>query len=252
MANKKELERHFVRLVAKARADFPQGEIIDGDEPPDFFVQTPSGLVGIEVARILDEAAKREDTEREKVLYDAMGLAREMGLPPLQVSVLFGYDPPLRRADRALLARRIAEIVASKFRHGEYSDWSNRWDDLSVTPAKLAQIHIIPLPVSAEACWSPLSAGWLNSDFAPQLQKIIDNKSAGLAEYSNICAERWLIVAAEGFQPSSLFAFSGRMASYTFSSTFDRAFFVEGFHGRVDEIKLRVTDSPQPIPEPLP
>ena len=238
MTRKKQLESHFANLVLKATGE-SAGASIKPSERPDFIVEDGSDRLGIEVIRILDKPQKKEDAERENVANEAMALAKANGMPPLQVSILFSTDPPLTRANKMAMAHRVAEIVAANVppNHG-YCDWKNDWTDLSATPEKIVSITILRLPDSADPCWYPLSAGWLNSDFAPLLQEKIDEKGKDLQDYRDRCVRFWLIVAAEGFQPSSLFSFSDTMGLHVFRSPFERVFFVEGFGGRVDELKL--------------
>lgn len=241
MDTKKEKERHFVQIVADSASSFPKAEIIDHEEP-DFLVNDGHEIIGIEVTQIFHKShpgqppQQLEDSERQKVTERACTLAEAAAVPPLMVSIRFGAYPLLAKRDREVMATAIVDVVKANVPlPGLPVVWTNDFDASNSALEKIDSILMLRMSDEDHHHWQCGRAGFVNTDFADELQLVIDGKEKLVDKYLQQCDRCWLVVAAEWRQPSTFFEFSPEMASHVFSSRFDRVYFVDAFSRDVSQ-----------------
>ena len=79
-------------------------------------------------------------------------------------------------------------------------------------------------------------AGWVQIDFIAEVQHAMDNNNRKQGGYRQHCDECWLLIVASGGWPSGLFGPSEGTRNDVYTSSFDGAFFMEAFGGRLVEL----------------
>ena len=237
----KDQERHYVEVFKDAFSGFPIGELLadENQERPDVIVASAQGRIGIEVTRILHEPMKREESEGQAMVDEARALYEKRGLPNLQVSVFLGAQPAFTRQNRKTFATALAELVAANIpAANDLADLENGWDDADVFPFEIHSVSILRHPVLTRNYWTVPQAGWILENFPQLLQERIAKKETHIRGYDSGCAALWLLVVAEHSGPSSFFEPSEATLAHTYTSSFDRMFFLELFKRSVFELKL--------------
>jgi hypothetical protein len=103
----------------------------------------------------------------------------------------------------------------------------------SVLPHALSSVHALGVPSPAMAHWSVARAGWVARLTVEALQSRIDEKALRLPRYQDTIAENWLLIVAEGRQPSQFFDVQSLLDARRIRSPFARTYFYEHFSGTV-------------------
>ena len=245
MNAKKRKEAFYLEILRCEIADFPSGDLIKCNESPDFLFRTPHDILGIEVRRIFQETKKRElplqsqESERRKIIQRAKQLCAS--LPPLAVSVHFSTYPSITKKDQLPLCKKIVEIVRSHVQQKDAQIRIPNSTDSTELPDQVALIDILGLPESCNHIWSVPEAGFIQKDYVPDIQSVLNEKEQLLPKYLCKCDRCWLLVVSEGYAPSSLFEPSSETTQYLYESSFERVFYIDGFSKKVVELKTETT-----------
>lgn len=226
--------------------DFPPGEVRCGRPPePDVVIELSSGdIVGIEVTELYkDEASgsssKSRESEQNKVIRAARCQLEDDGVSPLDVAVYFDPDATMKKRDREALIRWLVDFVSEHLPTSEGNFTFNNTFDGSF-PESVSGIRISRFFVLSRHHWSVPNAAYVQSNFVRGLQSRIAEKAVRYKSYKQVCERCWLLVVADGFEPSSLFDLNGSTLSQVYESPFERTFFLEAFSGRWFELHASV------------
>ncbi len=205
-----------------------------GDEPgdeegkPDFTGHNDGAILGIEMTEIYVPWRMRGSTLREhevtkqRIVDRACEKAGQFGLPLLHVSVIFTSVPVKGKEDD--LAESLFEIVKA---HCPGPDHPVHLNAESALPGDISEVFIRNWgDLLKEPYWEYIEAGIVETDFAGQLQEIMDGKARKLHRYLKYCDRCWLVIIAPGDRPSSFYVPTRQMGAMRYTSPFERVFFV--------------------------
>jgi hypothetical protein len=181
---------------------------------------------------------------RHKIIEEAKRIYDLKGLPHLVVHVHFDYRFHCGQSEVHAFSERLAHLTECSVReHKLPCIW--RCDEI-----RLNGVHLLEIRRTTKMPNSYWSAPW--ASFVPevspaQLQSILDKKSKLCAEYRKKCAEVWLVIVMNRFDPSSFSLIPQRIQDHPFAHGFESAFL---FHyDRSDEQKPPVLLRKAPNPE---
>jgi hypothetical protein len=233
---KKEREWRLLERLRESYAGFPAG-IICLQEKPDFLIKNAYGLVGVEVcvwAYDEDEGeggspTRRHESLSSKVVLRAQEIYNLTGLPPINVSVDFHPQHPLRVGQRQRLAAEIFSITARHLpapgAHAPVCWPGPGWKEL---PKEVASIYISrPARAEQEAFWAPEGGGAI-PEFSPaHVSEVIRKKERRLSCYRKSADTVWLLIAATGYNPSGFCKIDRELHQHAFTTGFDAVFFLQ-------------------------
>lgn len=241
MDAKKKVERRYLDVCRRAINDFPPGSVIES-ESPDFLVKSPGGIVGVEITRIFrsaepgDPPPQSQDTERDLIAERAQTFAGQ-SMDPVIVDIYFNSRALLTKRDRDNLAKKLVDLVASSMPGLGENRLIENQPPVNSQVSHIDAVHIWrPHPLRSHL-WQVGDAGIVNDDFAPSLQHLIADKDGKVDCYREKCDSCWLVVVADWRGPSAFFEISDRMVEHTYASLFDRLYFLEGYSGRVTQLR---------------
>ncbi|MBV9864611.1 MAG: hypothetical protein JO316_04625 [Abitibacteriaceae bacterium] len=122
---KKQREAYFLSQLKNVYAEFPQGQIEEGEEP-DFLVHEDSVTVGIELVYFIRGQSKGGSVTRHyEVLYDqivqaSQELFEQANRTPLMVHIHWYRHHRPKKQEVETLATQMTHIVASNIPHEIY------------------------------------------------------------------------------------------------------------------------------------
>src|SRR4030095_14957410 len=112
----------------------------------------------------------------------------------------------------------------------------NDWRDPTI-PECVLSIRITRFPWREDHRLTAPEAGWGQMDCIGLIQSRCDEKAVEYVDYRKACDECWLLIAASGWQPSSLFDPTQETLQHLYETPFQRIFFMEHFSGRLYELR---------------
>ena len=103
--SKKERERYFIEVFKSLCQDFPEGKVIayENQERPDAIIASPHGKIGIEITSVHIQSLKKEESEIEAVISEAVRIHEKSGLPKLHVGIHIGDGKNFQEKNGQLL-----------------------------------------------------------------------------------------------------------------------------------------------------
>jgi hypothetical protein len=230
---KKQTEVNHLLRFRQNLPDFPDGMICVG-EAPDFLVNTGQGYVGIEHTQWFRESDNsngspmraRESTE-DKVLRLASSRHEARGLPPVWVNVLWTLRDRTTTSRVPELANELADLVevclpeqggevAIKYPHPA-------WGSL---PPEVSYLSVRRNKVSPKNLWVSTRGAFIPTLTPLDLQNRIEEKEGKLTSYRQKCSQVWLLIVANGLEPSTFGELAPEIEEFSFETSFDRVFFL--------------------------
>jgi hypothetical protein len=237
---KKDQERRFVEILRDQLPSFPTGDLIDS-ESPDFIIAARQGAIGVEVTRIhkanMFAKSRRAESERRRLVAEALNMYERKNAIPLEVKVHFASDAEFNKRNRKHFALQLANLVMS---HTPQPDSciavENNCENPSLFPYEIDSVSICRFSAVQANSWSAPSAGWVQEDFIPGMEARIAEKEEDVRDYNRDCIAYWLLIVAEGNSASTFFLPSLSTIRHTYDSSFDRVFFLEASRRRAWEL----------------
>lgn len=236
---------HLVRFL-ESLPGAPAGTRDFGDKP-DLVIHTATHRIGVEHTQVLrlegprgKPFPKEAESLEQRSVERAQQLFEERGGPALFVYVYFN-DQPIRKADVAGIAERLAAVVpriapVDPGAWTEVESWSYNRTAPGALPEQVEELYVIRPPrPDAESLWGVGRAGTVPDLTRERIQEAIDEKGAKLAEYRSRCDEVWLLLVAHGFSPATDLRLPEGFAE-TFTFGFDRVFYFHNFSLKVVEL----------------
>lgn len=241
--DKKEQERFFLQRFLERMGVAAIG--IEGREGPDFLVHLPDRSIGIEVTRLHIRESSPEpllqavESVTERIISKAQKLYMGSDGIPALVTVLFGVNVRPEKVQRDSVARGLVGIVLEMaLQPGEHQEWRS-WDEENFE-SPLAEVidtvYAWAVPDPGMARWRTSRVGWVAPLTPERLQSRIHEKSGKIDSYLRTTSENWLLIFANGMNPSQAFSVPGDFPSDQVSSPFERTFFYKYPDGDVLEI----------------
>ncbi len=233
MTSKQQLERH---LFDEFRRLSPELLLTHVEQPkppaPDILADFCGSRVGIEITRHIREPEKRRESEEERIIKMARRQYEGTGKPTVGVSVHWVTHEPRPRSDRTPVSEALASVVAANVPQlGTWCDldWSSLPEPLASTVHYLRIDRLIDYTASD---WRVPRAGWFPAARPDQIRHAIATKEPFLDGYLQYCDSAWLLIASEGFGPSSWCELPAETRRDRYSTRFNRVFFL-GTHPKV-------------------
>ena len=217
----KDNERWYLDRFVSTCPDFLPGKLTP-DEEPDFLVNTPSGMIGMELTRFYvqlgaDERPRQEQENLRLKIVDTAGrvfASRESRR--LHVNVQFSLDSNLHKRDIERVGEQIAASVeAVQIEEGNYEVIDS---DL---PPEVAHIMVVRSAALSSSYWHADDIAFTPEAGSDQLQGIIASKEQRLRKYRSKAHTNWLIIVVDGSALSSVADWPEETLSHVYNSAFD-------------------------------
>jgi len=244
---KKEIEAYYLKRFSQSIESFPKGNIIPS-ESPDFILDTGEYKIGIEITRIYKSANFRgtnpqvQENEQNLLRAECKKIYDEMGLPNVEVHILFNSFTSFNKKNRREYANKIVQLVSmnlppSRGVHRIVNDYKN----VNTFPFEIDSITIYRFGYN-KSFWGESGVGFVQQHFINELQEVIDKKNILVSSYTNCCAYYWLLVVIEGLRDSSFFDPSAETLNHSYKSNFNKVFLYNGFSEKGHELKIVSAD----------
>lgn len=209
---------------------FPEGAI-ECTEKPDFVVQAPTCLLGIEHTEIfqpgpLDHTSlQAQDSLREKVVNK---INRSFKQYTRQLFAQISFDPRVMigKKDVDHLAKAVENLIRLTLIEPDKPIVLRRTRENSIYfPREIRSILVYCLPDGNKHEWRSFSSGTIPEVNSEYIQDIINQKEQKLDNYKSKCSEIWLLIVADNIRiPSSVDLHQVALA-HKYSTKFNRVFF---------------------------
>jgi hypothetical protein len=239
------MKKQHERFVLKQffRAANLDGEIVDDrSEAPDFIVKLGHELVGIEITELFVTGGsdaknlQAQESLAHRIVSKAKRLYQSSGGAHAHVSVHFAPRADLRSLNRDETAAALSAFVkAQTFAVNELLQWHQDYVS-KVLPDAITYVQVLGVPENRMAHWTVPKAGWVVPLTETVLQARIDEKAALLPTYARRVPTNWLLLVADGGQPSQFFDGPSAETASTVSTPFARTFYFARMRGAVVEL----------------
>ncbi len=159
------------------------------------------------------------------------------GLPPVWVNVLWS----LRDLDTSRvpeLANALADLVEVHLpeEDGEVAIKPPHPAWLSLPP-EVSFLSIRRKKILSRNLWAPARGASVPTLKPLDLQKRIEEKDGKITSYRQKCSQVWLLIVANGFEPSTFGELAPEIEEFSFETNFDRVFFLH----HADELVVELT-----------
>lgn len=227
---KKEEERFYLDRFAELVDNFPQGEIVE-TENPDFLVVSDR-RIGVEVTKLYWEPepgqlpAQATAAARNRVVRVAQAMHSESEVPNCHVSIHFS-DDKIRGKDANKLAKSAFDVVANNLpqRNEMRRIPPNMWTEFYM-PDGLDSLLIYRDDGMPQSFY-----GSGECDFVPDLdperdiqQRVLDGKNGRVDAYLQKCDEVWLVINIGFGELAGEFDISDIVSEHEYQLRFSRAY----------------------------
>lgn len=157
-------------------------------------------------------------------------------MPVVDVAIHFNDSIPIKKSDRDTIAKRLIDLVSLNMPATNSSIVVDLWRQIGNPLPWIRTLRLYRAEILTKHHWAVPDSGWVQMDFAPELQLAIDEKNVRYGRYRRHCDECWLLVVASGGRPSGLFEPSDETKNHVYRSSFARTFFMEAFGGVLVEL----------------
>jgi hypothetical protein len=174
-------------------------------DPPDFLVHHPEKIIGIEHTKLFLEKEyplQAKESIEDDISNISEKYADKNGFIPARTQLLFGDIKGLNKSER----RNVAHSVAEEVQLNLTSSSLKQFEQIRFIPQtrEVRTVYATVMPDGFENHYFAVRAGWVKRDATEEVYTAIKKKSEKLASYKAKCDETWLLIVAEGRNPSSL------------------------------------------------
>ena len=239
-ARGKRTEEFHLRRFMECFPEFPDGKLTLS-EHPDFLLETSDAIIGIEHTRYIRSDLGAKESVENVALWLASQSYESKGYPLVEVHVLWDFHEKLTKRTMHQFIDTLREFVARHLpRPGDeviirYPHWA--WKQL---PREIMSLTISRRRTMDSNFWVSSRGGFVPELTPADLHGIIRKKEGKVSSYQRNCSQVWLLIVANGFEPSTHCDLAPQIEGVQFETDFDRLFFLHSFAGRV--VELRTTD----------
>ena len=230
---KKDIEREILMEVKALITDFPGG-IIEDSEPPDFLIQTPAEMLGIELREFNRRLPGEKDSkqrEEQELRSKLAGRAREhyhsTHTIPLQVQFFGGSN--IASAQKSGLWKKFpktaAGIVSKNIPSEPFEDIWLEFEDLEGTGLEyfLDSMNIVRLREGYGA-WTFSESAMIGVS-VEEIRGEIIRKEEKITQYFGKCSKVWFILVVDSYSGLSTFVdLPPELNRTVFETKFDRIY----------------------------
>ncbi len=241
---KKQTEVNHLLRFRQNLPDFPNGMICVG-EAPDFLVNTGHSYIGIEHTQWFRESdnpggspMRARESAEDKVLRLASSRHEARELPPIWINVLWALQnrPVATRVPE--LANELADLVELRLpeQGGEVAIRHPHpaWGSL---PPEVSYLSIRRNKVSPKNIWVSTRGSFIPTLTSHDFQTRIEEKEGKITFYRQKCSQVWLLIVANGLEPSTFGELAPEIEEFSFKTSFARVFFLH----HVDELVVELS-----------
>ncbi len=216
--------------------EFPTGKLIPA-ETPDFLLETSNGVIGIEHTRYIRGNLGAKENVENIALSLASQAYEHRRLPPVDVHVLWSFHEKLTKRELPQFVPTLSEFVARHLPEPgdevaiRYPHWAERQ-----LPPKIVSLTISRRRTMEDNFWVSDRGGSVPELVPADFYEFIGKKESKLSSYRQNCIQVWLLVVANGFEPSTHCSLAPGIERFRFETNFDRIFFLHYFDGFVVEL----------------
>lgn len=235
--NKSEKEQSFLKTFLAARGDL-HIEKYDKGESPDYILYVLQERIGLEVTALVRDEFAAIRTGQDKCLQKATELARQNGLPIVNVKVKFRSDHDRIDIDKA--AKELVGFVEEKV--PELDD-TKSWHDYEsgLIYSKWISIHLGTVNGRkwlTDYRFERINMNWMRIDPIDEIQSRIDEKQLRIPNYIQKCDKCWLLIGVDEWMAPEAVVITEELESHVFSGDFRRLFFLRNIEGSVIELRI--------------
>ena len=236
--NKSEREHSFFDTFLSATRSYLNIEKYDKGESPDYIIYISQERIGLEMTALVRDELAAIRTAQNKCLQKATELARQKGLPIVNVKVEFrsSHDPiDIDEAARELVEfveKKIPEIDDTKFWH---------YYESGLIYSKWISIHLGTVNGRkwlTDYRFGRINMNWMRINPIDEIQARIDEKQLKIPSYRKKCDKCWLLIGVNEWAAPEAVAITEELESHVFSGDFQRLFFLRNIEGTVTELKI--------------
>lgn len=219
---------------------------------PDVAVETPDGVIGVELTELNPKGQQRRkhEEEQDRVTQAAKELCDAAGLSPLEVKVFWsghGEDVTMTRARRSASAEQLMEFVSCHAPADGSPVFLNADRDPELDlPEGVYHVSIMRLP-SPPSFWSCPRVDWPREVAVEDLDPVMVRKNGKVKGYRGQYHEIWLLMVTGASGPATWGRVPESIRCTRFASPFNRAFLLNLVPVGLVELKvdfMRANDMP--------
>ncbi|GLQ29953.1 hypothetical protein [Litoribrevibacter albus] len=236
MPNLSKEDRHFA--LFRESLDLDNKIEWTKSESPDFLFPLDGKLVGLEHSELFlerDYPLQATESIEDDILKFAQVYANSKQYFNTRTKVIFGNVKGLREKQRELLAKKIADTVQSKWLSSHREEYKQLRFNMPIEEVKSIYTTFIPPNIGCH--FVAARAGWVKPTATEEAYKAIESKSKKLKKYRKNCDEVWLLLVADGTNPSSLLGKTDGIELVKSLHGFDKVYFMFYITKYVQEIK---------------
>ena len=244
---KKIHERKHLDQFLKACNCVPAG-LIEESDPLDFLIHYDQSILGIEHTEYFEKDksgyafSKKDESLQSRVEISVSPHCDKIGLPPTFVNILWRPNCPLTSSRVKPLIHDIVELISIHMPEKEGKNISLRSRNFKKDefPNELIGLYIYRSAKIDSTSVNVTRGAWEIPIKIDELKNIITEKEKKLHLYRDKCDEVWLLIVAEGINPSSIAILDSSVYNYSFNLQFDRIFFFDLHNNyKVTELKIK-------------
>lgn len=229
-------KRHFDLLRKHVR--IPASYRVYRPDPPDFLVHFSNKIIGIEHTKVFLEKEyplQAQESIEDDISNIAEQYADANGFIPTRTKILFGATKGLKKSERAIVAHAAADLVQSEILLSNPKPYEQI--QINTHMNEIGTIYSTVMPKDFENHYFAARAGWVKRDATTEVYSAVKHKSKKLPNYKKDSDETWLLVVAEGTNPSSLLGKTEGVKPIHSLHGFNRVFFMFYASGFVQEVE---------------
>ncbi|MEX1199235.1 MAG: hypothetical protein WEB02_00455 [Methylophaga sp.] len=235
MPNLSREEKHF--SFFKEHFEFGNKENIVRSESPDFLVKLNGNIIGIEHTEIFIEKnypLQACESIQDDICKLATQYAHEKSYVPTLTKVNFGNIQGLKQQERIDLAKEIADFVQKNVLLTNCIKFMQLKLDPEIRTIR--NIFVTIAPEEFKNHYQPVRVGWGKVNATAEIYRSIKKKAQKLNSYSSRCDEIWLLVAADGYKPSSFLGRDSNVEPLPSLHGFNRVYFMFYLSKQLQEV----------------
>ncbi len=230
-------DKHF-ELFRKYISPVNLGNI-QKSESPDFLFDYKGKKVGLEHTEIFlekDYPLQAKENVEDDIAKLATEYADKKGYFPSRTKILFGDIKGLSKSQRTEVAHKLADYVQFE----RLASSKDPFHQLELHPnvKQVRSVYATLMPDGFENHYFPVRAGWVKTDATEEAANALIKKSKKVDAYKKKCDEVWLLIVADGRNPSSLLGKYNGVASMPSLYGFEKVFFMFHIGDYVQEISV--------------
>jgi len=197
--SQKEREKDFLLQFKSLYQDFPDGEIIPGEDPPDFVVVNKYQRIGFEITEIYPQSNSEENSFDERlelersILAIACTLFKKSNNSSLNVIAQFKPAIKISKPQKKILAKEISDTILNALIQNQSDIKYLHLRDSRILPNEIEEIRIIIQSNNSTPIWQSGHGSLIRELSVSELAARIEAKESSFI-IGNEYKEQWLLI----------------------------------------------------------